>query len=188
VAIGSFADSLARGRTRFRPPVRRASPRRGRPLPTWTTKSSSDDEEQLTSECCSCTNAGGAREPIAPPADASVSSNSRAWRAATHAPPFVAEAGVTVPARRALCLVRCDRERGAPRPLQTGRMRQSWSRAGATSGGAAEVLTCRVVGWSPGEHGGGGEGRLRHRGRQELEPGKRRGPRQAFVFRLCGRR
>jgi hypothetical protein len=100
------------------------------------------------------------------------SSNSRAWRAATHAPAFVAEAGVTEPAARALCLVRCDRERGAPRPLQTGRMGQSWSRAGATSGGAAEDLTCRVVGWPPGEHGGGGEGRLRHRGRQEPGAGQ----------------
>jgi hypothetical protein len=48
----------------------------------------------------------------------SSTSNSRAWRAATHAPAFVAEAGVTEPAARALCLVRCDGERGAPRPLQ----------------------------------------------------------------------
>ena len=114
------------------------------------------------------------------------SSNSRAWRAATHAPAFVPEAGVRVPAARAP-LPRPQRlcTRRAPRPLQTGRMQQSSSRAGAASGGAAEDLTCRVVGWSPGEHGGGGEGRLRHRGRQEPGAGQAARPPTSiscFVF------
>jgi hypothetical protein len=156
---GSATAALARRGQRARGPRRRAR------LPV-------DDEQAyrwtvLDFDECECV-----QRPDRVLCDASLSSNSRAWRAATHAPPFVAEVGVTEPAARALCLVRCDRERGAPRPLQTGRMRQSWSRAGATSGGAAEDQTCRVVGWSSGEHGGRGEGRLRHRGRQEPGAGQ----------------